>query len=111
MTYIILIGQVPLSFFFFFSAAKGAGMVGKAGKFMLDMGVTTKKAVVGGALLTGTQSINEQLTLFLRKYREREGKCNELRGLLNNLKLKIEANKVKRDKTWPAQIDKLKVRS
>ncbi|XP_073233009.1 uncharacterized protein [Porites lutea] len=47
------------------AAAKGAGMVGKAGKFMLDMGVTTKTAAVGGAVLTGTQSFNEQLTLFL----------------------------------------------
>lgn len=86
-------------------------MVGKAGKFMLDMGVTTKTAAVGGAVLTGTQSFKEQLTLFLRKYREREGKCNELRGLLNNLKLKIGAKKVKRDKTLPGQIGKLKVRS
>ena len=63
MTYIILMGQC-----IFFSATKGAGMVGKAGKFMLDMGVTAKRAAVGGAVLTGTQSFNEQLTLFLRKY-------------------------------------------
>lgn len=107
MIYIILIGHC----FFFFPAAKGAGMVAKAGKFVLDMGVTTKTAAVGGAVLTGTQSFKEELTLFVRKYREREGKCNELRGLLNNLKLKIETNKVKRDKTYPAQIGKLKVRS
>lgn len=86
-------------------------MVAKAGKFVLDMGVRTKTAAVGGAVLTGTQSFKEELTLFLRKYREREGECNKLRGLLNNLKLKIEANKVKRDKTYPAQIGKLKVRS
>ena len=86
-------------------------MAGKVGKFMLDMGVTTEKAAVGGAALTGTQSFKEQLTDFLRKYRERKGKCNELRGLLNNLKLKIGAKKVKRDKTLPGQIGELKVRS
>lgn len=69
-------------------------MVGKAGKFMVDMGVTTKTAAVGGAVLTGTQSFKEQLTVFLRKYREREGKCNELRGLaLEQLETKDRSKK------------------
>ena len=47
------------------AAAKGTFMVGKGGKFMLDMGVTTQNAAVGEAVLAGAQSIKEQFALFL----------------------------------------------
>lgn len=46
------------------AAAKGTDMVGRGGKFMLDMGVTTQNAAVGGAVLAGAQPIKEQLALF-----------------------------------------------
>ena len=104
----ILIGHM---FFLFFSAAKGAGMVGKAAKFMLGMGVTATTAAGGGATIAGTWGNQNQLTLFHSKCEARESKCEELRGLLNVLKSKIDAEKVKRDKTFPGKIGKLKVKN
>lgn len=96
----ILIGHM---FFHFFSAAKGAGMVSKAAKFMLGMG--------GGATIAGTWGYQNQLTLFHSKCEARESKCEELRGLLNLLKSKIDAEKVKCDKTFPGKIGTLKVKN
>lgn len=97
MTYIILIVNM---FSFFSSAATSAGFVGKAGKFMLGMGVTTTMGAVGGAVCAGTWEFRRQLTLFLRKYDEREGNCNELRRILNKIKREIETKEVKHDSLY-----------